>query len=114
MGRDPRYDILFEPVRIGPLTARNRFYQVPHCTGMGWALPRTLASMRGMKAEGGWAVLAEDPAALARAGIRTLRKIGDCDAPALVAHAVYAGHRAAREMDADPVTLEPLVERPRV
>ena len=79
MGRDPRYDILFEPVRIGPLTARNRFYQVPHCTGMGWALPRTLASMRGMKAEGGWAVLAADPAALARAGIRTLRKIGDCE-----------------------------------
>ena len=57
MGRDPRYDILFEPVRIGPLTARNRFYQVPHCTGMGWALPRTLAAMRGMKAEGGWAVV---------------------------------------------------------
>jgi dimethylamine/trimethylamine dehydrogenase len=57
MARDPRYDILFEPVRIGPLTARNRFYQVPHCTGMGWALPRTLAAMRGMKAEGGWAVV---------------------------------------------------------
>jgi dimethylamine/trimethylamine dehydrogenase len=57
MARDPRYDILFEPVKIGPLTARNRFYQVPHCTGMGWALPRTLAAMRGMKAEGGWAVV---------------------------------------------------------
>src|SRR3546814_8312473 len=27
--RDPRYDILFEPVQIGPVTARNRFYQVP-------------------------------------------------------------------------------------
>ena len=27
--RDPRYDILFEPVDIGPVTARNRFYQVP-------------------------------------------------------------------------------------
>lgn len=52
-----RYDVLFEPVRIGPLTARNRFYQVPHCTGMGAALPRTLAAMRGMKAEGGWAVV---------------------------------------------------------
>ena len=25
--RDPRYDILFEPVQIGPVTARNRFYQ---------------------------------------------------------------------------------------
>ena len=45
MSRDPRYDILFEPVKIGPVTARNRFYQVPHCTGMGWQRPRTLAAM---------------------------------------------------------------------
>lgn len=55
--RDPRYDILFEPVKIGPHTAKNRFYQVPHCTGMGWQRPRMLASMRGMKAEGGWGVV---------------------------------------------------------
>ena len=33
MPRDPKYDILFEPVRIGPKTMRNRFYQAPHCTG---------------------------------------------------------------------------------
>lgn len=57
MNGEPRYDVLFEPVRIGPLTAKNRFYQVPHCTGMGHALPRTLAAMRGMKAEGGWGVV---------------------------------------------------------
>ncbi len=57
MTRDPRYDILFEPVRIGPVTAKNRFYQVPHCNGMGFTLPRTAAHMRGMKAEGGWAVV---------------------------------------------------------
>jgi dimethylamine/trimethylamine dehydrogenase len=57
MPRDPRYDILFEPVRIGPVTAPNRFYQVPHCTGMGWQRPRTLAAMRGVKAEGGWGVV---------------------------------------------------------
>ncbi|MEO1600282.1 MAG: FAD-dependent oxidoreductase [Pseudomonadota bacterium] len=57
MLRDPRYDILFEPVRIGPVTAKNRFYQVPHCTGMGHLRPRTLAAMRGVKAEGGWGVV---------------------------------------------------------
>ena len=34
MPRDPRFDILFEPVPIGPVTAPNRFYQVPHATGM--------------------------------------------------------------------------------
>ncbi len=57
MPRDPRYDILFEPVRIGPVTAKNRFYQVPHCTGSGWERPRTLAGLREVKAEGGWAVV---------------------------------------------------------
>jgi dimethylamine/trimethylamine dehydrogenase len=57
MTRDPRYDILFEPVKLGPVTTKNRFYQVPHCTGMGWARPRTLAEMRGVKAEGGWGVV---------------------------------------------------------
>lgn len=55
--RDPRFDILFEPVRIGPKTAPNRFYQVPHCTGMGYSHPQTLASMREVKAEGGWGVV---------------------------------------------------------
>ncbi len=57
MTRDPRFDILFEPVAIGPLTAKNRFYQVPHCTGMGYERPATLAAMRRVKAEGGWAVV---------------------------------------------------------
>ena len=54
MPRDPRFDVLFEPVQIGPVTAPNRFYQVPHCTGMGYRRPRTLAELRGVKAEGGW------------------------------------------------------------
>ena len=57
MQRDPRYDILFEPVKIGPVTAKNRFFQVPHCTGMGYMMPKTLAAMREVKAEGGWAVV---------------------------------------------------------
>ncbi len=56
-GRDPRFDPLFQPIRLGPVTAPNRFYQVPHCTGMGHALPHTLAAMREVKAEGGWGVV---------------------------------------------------------
>ncbi len=55
--RDSRHDILFDPVQIGPVTAKNRFYQVPHCTGMGWRRPQALAAMRGVKAEGGWGVV---------------------------------------------------------
>ena len=51
------YALLFEPVRIGPVTARNRFFQVPHCTGLGHLRPRADAGVRGMKAAGGWAVV---------------------------------------------------------
>ncbi len=57
MTRDPRFDVLFEAVPIGPVTARNRFYQVPHCNGMGRSYPSSMAEMRGVKAEGGWAVV---------------------------------------------------------
>ena len=52
-----RYSVLFEPVPIGPVTARNRFYQVPHCNGLGHVRPQAEAAMRAMKAEGGWAVV---------------------------------------------------------
>jgi dimethylamine/trimethylamine dehydrogenase len=57
---DPRYDILFEPVKIGPVTAKNRFFQVPHCNGMGHVRPQSHAAMRGVKAEGGWAVVSTE------------------------------------------------------
>jgi dimethylamine/trimethylamine dehydrogenase len=57
MARNPRYDVLFEPVRIGPVTTRNRFYAVPHAAGMTNAMPHMRAAFRGMKAEGGWGVV---------------------------------------------------------
>lgn len=52
-----RYDILFQPIKLGPVTAPNRFYQVPHCNGFGYRMPKGMAAMRGMKAEGGWGVV---------------------------------------------------------
>ncbi len=57
MPREPSHDILFEPIDIGPVRAKNRFYQVPHCNGMGYRDPTALAHMRGVKAEGGWGVV---------------------------------------------------------
>jgi dimethylamine/trimethylamine dehydrogenase len=57
MTRESRYDVLFEPIKIGPVTAKNRFYQVPHCNGMGFNWPQSHAKMREAKAEGGWAVI---------------------------------------------------------
>ncbi|MCB2128124.1 MAG: NAD(P)-binding protein [Rhodobacteraceae bacterium] len=55
--RDPRYDVLFEPMAIGPVVAKNRFYQVPHCNGGGYRDPSAAAEMRGIKAQGGWGVI---------------------------------------------------------
>jgi len=57
MARDPRYDILFERGKIGPITVKNRFYQVPHCNGGGYRDPSAVAQMRRMKSEGGWGVI---------------------------------------------------------
>ncbi|MEK9534450.1 MAG: methylamine, partial [Halieaceae bacterium] len=53
----PSHQILFEPVQIGPVTAPNRFYQVPHASGMTESNPRVRAAFRETKAEGGWGVV---------------------------------------------------------
>jgi dimethylamine/trimethylamine dehydrogenase len=55
--RDPRYDVLFEPVRIGPKVMRNRFYQTPHDSALASHAPGAEAYYRAIKAEGGWAVV---------------------------------------------------------
>ncbi len=39
---------------------------------------------------------------LASSGIKTLKRIGDCLAPGIIAAAVYSGHLAAREFEAVP------------
>ncbi len=60
--RDPRFDVLFEQVQIGPRVARNRFFQVPQCSGMGYRDVSSHAEMRATKAEGGWAVVCTEQA----------------------------------------------------
>src|SRR5919197_3865660 len=65
MGCNSRYDILFEPVAIGPVTAPNRFYQTPHATGMGIMRPKSAAALRGIKAEGGWGVVCTEYCSIA-------------------------------------------------
>src|SRR5262249_47715607 len=44
-------------------------------------------------------------AELRDAGIASLTRIGDASAPGAIVHAVYSGHRFARELDADPQAL---------
>jgi dimethylamine/trimethylamine dehydrogenase len=97
MTRDPRYDILFEPVKIGPKTAKNRFYQVPHCNGAGYRDPSANAEMRRVKASGGWAVLCTEQAEIHHSSEITpfieLRLWDDADMPMLtrIADAIHDG-----------------------
>jgi len=62
MKQNQRYSVLFEPVKIGPVVTKNRFYQVPHCCGMGHLRPQAHAAMRGVKAKGGWGVVSTEEA----------------------------------------------------
>jgi dimethylamine/trimethylamine dehydrogenase len=96
-GRDPRYDVLFEPVQLGPVRAKNRFVQVPHCNGMGYRDPSAQAAMRRVKAEGGWAIVSTEEVEIHPSSDITpyieLRLWDDGDIPALarIADAVHDG-----------------------
>ncbi|MER8828712.1 FAD-dependent oxidoreductase [Mesorhizobium sp. M0938] len=93
--RDPRFDILFQPVQIGPVVARNRFYQTPHCNGMGNLRPQAHAAMRGIKAEGGWAVVNTEHCSVHPSGdlmpevLQMLWDDGDIPPLALMVEAVH-------------------------
>jgi dimethylamine/trimethylamine dehydrogenase len=65
MALSNRYDILFEPVTVGPKVAPNRFWQTPHACGFGSDLPGGQAAFRRMKAEGGWGVVFTEATSIA-------------------------------------------------
>ena len=93
---DPSHAILFDPVRIGPVTAPNRFYQTPHATGLGWQRPQAGAALRGVKAEGGWGVVCTEYCSIhptsddSPHGFLTLWDDDDVPALALTAEAIHA------------------------
>jgi len=99
--RDTRYDFLFEPLAIGPVTAPNRFYQVPHCNGGGYRDPSAVAEMRRVKAEGGWGVIFTEQVELHHSSEITpyieLRLWEDKDVPMLarMADAIHSGNALA-------------------
>ena len=123
--RDSRFDILFEPVKLGPVTAKNRFYQTPHCNGMGNLRPQAHAAMRGVKAEGGWAVINTEHCSVHPTGdlmpevLQTLWDDGDIPPLARMVEAVhkhgalagvqlaypayYNGNRLTREVPLGPM-----------
>ena len=103
--RDRRYDLLFTPLRIGPVTAPNRFFQVPHCSGMPQVVPNAYARMREIKAEGGWGVVSTEACSIhptSDAGPTPEDKLwddGDVRELALVTEAIHRhGALAAAEI----------------
>ena len=52
-----------------------------------------------------------DPERLNNAGIKSLKCIGDSFAPATIAAAVYSGHLAARELQAEPQEEVPFLRK---
>lgn len=124
MSRQPSHDILFEPVRIGPVVAPNRFYQVPHCSGMPHRVPQSHAAMREMKAEGGWGVVSTEAVSihpttdgnptpedhlwdeydvtLARLMVERVKARGSLAACELVHHGAAVANRYSREIPLSP------------
>ncbi len=65
MGLASRFDVLFEPVQVGPRSAPNRFWSTPHASGFGTDFPGMQAAYRGVKAEGGWGVVFTEATSIA-------------------------------------------------
>ena len=49
MPRDPKHDVLFEPIAVGPKVAKNRFWQTPHCAGPSSERPGAQAAFQGFE-----------------------------------------------------------------
>jgi len=57
MALSDRYSVLFEPVQVGPKTAKNRFWATPHAIGFSSDHPGSAAAYRATRAKGGWGVV---------------------------------------------------------
>jgi len=55
---DPRYTPLFQPLKIGPVTAPNRLVSMPHAIGHSYLMPNGAIGIRETRAEGGWGIVA--------------------------------------------------------
>ena len=94
MARDPRHDLLFEPIQLGPKVMPNRFWQTPHSIQAGSDYPGFQAGYRGMAAEGGWgAVFVESTAISVDADPLTVVRLwdaGDVRNLALTTQSIHA------------------------
>jgi dimethylamine/trimethylamine dehydrogenase len=85
-GSGTRYDVLFEPLAIGPKIANNRFYGLPYSLGKADLDASAAAAHQGMRAEGGWSVVCCGECAISwDAGGHGLRIVTDEDVRRLMA-----------------------------
>jgi dimethylamine/trimethylamine dehydrogenase len=54
---EPGHAPLFEPIRIGPVTAPNRFVMMPYANGHSYLMPNGAIGIRETRAEGGWGIV---------------------------------------------------------
>ena len=57
-----KFDRLFEPLQVGPVTVRNRIFQPAHCNGYGEGYRH--ACFRAEKAKGGFGLLITESASV--------------------------------------------------
>ncbi|HWT93201.1 MAG TPA: FAD-dependent oxidoreductase [Solirubrobacteraceae bacterium] len=110
-----RYDLLFDPVQIGPVTAPNRFYGLPYSLGHGIdADPLRAAAHHATRAEGGWGVITAGECTFSVESDHLLSVATDERAQALrpITEAVHAhGALASLELAHSGVVASPLEVR---
>ena len=101
MKKNP-YIVLFESVKISPVVTKNRFYQVPHCFGMGHLRPQARAARRETKAKGGWGVVSTKESEIHPSSDLSPY----AEAPGLIADAIFSGHLAAENFESSEQEIE--------
>lgn len=54
---EPQHRLLFEPIKLGPVTAPNRFAVMPYANGHSHLMPNGAAGVRETRAAGGWGIV---------------------------------------------------------
>ena len=87
-----KYDKLFEPIQLGPITVPNRLYQSPHACGFD---PETEAYFRGEKSKGGFGLVClgatsvHPTSTYGPAGGSELNKISDVEDHKIITNKVH-------------------------
>ena len=97
LGVDMRPNTALLAIKKGMATLSSSLQSQPQPLGFD-----AVVIVAGRRANDGlWLELLSTEEQWADAGVQSIKCIGDCEAPAPIAWATYAGHRYARELDTD-------------